>query len=139
MTVEHHKATARRLLEVSVTGDHAALKALLTTDFVAQQTGGSQDREAFAQHLDEYRMGFSGSYFAVHEQVAEENTVVTRATWHALHSGDFQGVPPTGKEIAIRAILFMRFEDDKIAEYRGLFDQLGMMQQLGLIPHSEQR
>ena len=72
------------------------------------------------------------------EQVAEGDTVVTRAIWHAVHTGDFQGVPPTGKQIAIRAVLFLRFEDSKIAEYRGLFDQMGMMQQLGLIPHAEQ-
>lgn len=137
MTIEQKKATVRRLLDVTVAGDHAALKALLTADFVAHQTGGSQNRESFAQHLDEYRMGFSDSHFAVREQVAEGDTVVTRATWHAVHTGNFQGVSPTGKQIAISAVLFVRFKENRIAEYRGLFDQLGMMQQLGLIPHSE--
>ena len=138
MKIEQNKATARHFLDAAVADDQSALKAFLTANFVAHQARGSQNREAFAQHLDEYRMGFTDSYFAVQEQVAEGDTVVTRAIWHAVHTGDFQGVLPTGKQIAIRAVLFLRFEDSKIAEYRGLFDEMGMMQQLGLIPHAEQ-
>ena len=134
MTNEQNKAIARRFVEDSGTGDEAALKELLAADFVAHQPYGPQNREAFVEHLNGFLMAFSDSQFTVKKQVAEEDTVVTETTWHAVHSGDFQGAPPTGKQIEINAILIERFEDGKIVEHRGLFDRLSLMQQLGLIP-----
>jgi len=136
MTTEQNKAIARRLIEASATADQGILKELLAPDFVAHQPGGPQDRQAFSQHLNDFLTAFSDSHFAVEEQIAEGDKVVTRATWQATHSGDFQGVPPTGKAIAIHAIIIVRAQGGKIVESRQLFDQLGMMQQLGLIPPS---
>ena len=44
------------------------------------------------------------------------------------------GMPPTGKPVAISGISTFRIADGKIAESYCLFDQMGMMQQLGAIP-----
>ena len=44
------------------------------------------------------------------------------------------GVPPTGKQITVSATLVERFKDGKLVEHKSLFDTLGMMQQLGLVP-----
>jgi steroid delta-isomerase-like uncharacterized protein len=134
MTNEQNKVIVRRFIDASGACNEAALKELLAADFVAHQPGGPQNREAFVQHLNYFCMAFSDSHFTVQEQVAEGDTVVTETTLHAVHSGDFQGVPPTGKQIAISAILIVRVEEGKIVEHRGLFDQLSMMQQLGLVP-----
>lgn len=134
MSNEQIKAIVRRFVEASVESDQGPMKELLASDFVAHQPGGPQDREAFLQHLRGFLVAFSDSRFSVEEQIAEGDKVMTRATWRATHSGDFQGVRPTGKQIAISAILIERLEDGKIVEHRGLFDQLSMMQQLGLVP-----
>lgn len=134
MTTEQNKAIVRRLVDAPVASDQAALKELLAPDFVAYQTYGTQNREAFLQHLNDFLVAFTDSHFAVEEQVAEGDKVVTRTTWHATHSGDFQGLPPTGKQIAISGITIVRIQDGKIVESRALFDQMSMMQQLGLVP-----
>jgi steroid delta-isomerase-like uncharacterized protein len=134
MTTEQNKAIARRFLEAVGASDQARLKELLAPDFVAHQPGGPQNSQAFVQHLSSFRLAFSDSQFIVEEQIAEGDRIVTRATWQAIHSGDFQGLPPTGKQIAISAILFGRIRDGKLVESRSLFDQLSLMQQLGLIP-----
>jgi len=44
------------------------------------------------------------------------------------------GLPPTGKQLAVSAIITERFRDDQAVEHWSLFDSLGMMQQLGLVP-----
>ena len=44
------------------------------------------------------------------------------------------GIPPTGKQVQITGIDLFRFSGDKIAEHWGVFDQLGMLQQLGVAP-----
>ncbi len=53
----------------------------------------------------------------------------------SVHSrGDFQGLPPTGKQVVISAIAIERIKDGQIVERRVQGDWLGMMQQLGLMP-----
>lgn len=134
MTTEQNKTTARHFIEASATADEGRLEELLAPDFVAHQPTGPQDRRSFVQHLGEFLVSFSESRFAVEEQIAEGDSVVTRATWRAIHSGDFQGVPATGKELAMRALFVTRIRDGKVMENRSLFDQFSMLQQLGLIP-----
>lgn len=134
MTTEQNKALARRVLEAIGANDQARLKELLAPDFVAHQPGGPQNGQAFVQHLSSFRLAFSDSEFTVEEQIAEGDRIATRATWQAIHSGDFQGLPPTGKQIAISAIFFGRIREGKFVESRSLFDQMSLMQQLGLIP-----
>jgi predicted ester cyclase len=45
-----------------------------------------------------------------------------------------QGLPPTGKEVAIIGVTIIRLADDKIAEVWDYVDLLGLLQQLGAIP-----
>lgn len=73
------------------------------------------------------------------DQVAEGDKIVTRATWRAIHSSDFQGLPPTGKRLAVSAYLEERVKDGKVVEHWSLFDQMSMMQQLGLVPPPQPR
>ena len=134
MSTEQNKALVRRLVDASVASDQAALKELLAPDFVAYQTYGTQDREAFLQHLNGFLVAFSDNHFTVEEQVAEGDKVVTRTTWHATHSSDFQGLPPTGKQIAISGITIERIKDGKIVERWASYDMMGLMQQLGVVP-----
>jgi len=60
--------------------------------------------------------------------------VVTRGNLTGTNSGSFAGMPPTGKRVTVSYIDMVRFADGKLAEHWGQMDQLGMMQQLGVIP-----
>jgi predicted ester cyclase len=44
-------------------------------------------------------------------------------------------MPPTGKRVDVQLVDIIRFGEDGLAhEHWGVFDQMGMMQQLGVIP-----
>jgi predicted ester cyclase len=68
------------------------------------------------------------------DQIAEGDKVVSRMTSKATHMGEFQGIPPTGKRIAVTGIWIDRVVDDQIVERWGQVDMLGVMQQLGVMP-----
>ena len=70
----------------------------------------------------------------VDDIVAEGDKVVLRSTGRGTHTGDLQGIPPTGKSMTISAIDIFRVSGGRIAEQGEMFDQMGMMQQLGVIP-----
>jgi len=66
--------------------------------------------------------------------VAEGDKVVSRWTMTATHTGEWLGTPATGKRMEMTGITIARIADGKIAEVWFETDQMGMMQQLGLVP-----
>jgi len=50
------------------------------------------------------------------------------------HQGNFLGVPPTGRKIAVQAMNFYRWSNGQIAGERGQPDLLGLLQQIGAAP-----
>jgi steroid delta-isomerase-like uncharacterized protein len=81
-----------------------------------------------------YRNAFPDLHFTIDEQIAEGNTVVTRWSAHGTHQGELAGLPATGKPATVVGLGVDRVENGKIVESWGLFDQFGMLQQLGVIP-----
>jgi steroid delta-isomerase-like uncharacterized protein len=70
----------------------------------------------------------------IEDTVASEDSVAVRFRLRGTQTGDFMGIPATGKPIAVSAIVIMRISDGKVTELKGVFDQFGLMQQLGVIP-----
>ncbi len=66
------------------------------------------------------------------DMIAEANKVAVRATARGTHRGEFMGIPPTGKQINISAMLIYRIADSKIAEHWMEIDAPTMLKQLGV-------
>ena len=60
-----------------------------------------------------------------------------RVAFRGTHRGEFQGIPPTGKEVAFSSMKFNRVVDAKVEEHWVELDLFGLMQQLGAIPEPE--
>lgn len=140
MSSEQNKALVRRFYQAFEKNDQNALNEVLAPDLVAFSHGNPtpQNREAHLQGIRMWNAAFSKTSFTVEDQLAEGDEVATRVTMRATHSGgDFQGLAPTGKQIAISAVTMERIQDGKIVERRVNSDWLGLMQQLGLIPPAQ--
>jgi predicted ester cyclase len=133
MGAEENKAVMREFLEASVGNSSARLKELLAPDFVAHLAAGPEGPDGFVQHNSAIGNAFSEKTFTVKEQVAEGDKVAARTVWEGTHSGELRGLAPTGKRIAISAFIIDRVRDGKIVEHWSLFDQMGMMQQVGVV------
>jgi|SRR5215207_1844474 len=79
------------------------------------------------------------AYFAAFEVddtpeflVAEGDMVVIHDSYRFKHKGEFQGVPPTGKEASITGTDIYRISDGKIVEQWVEGDMLSLIQQLGI-------
>ncbi len=81
-----------------------------------------------------FRQAFPDSYFTVEDMIAEGDKVATRKTFHGTHQGEFMGIPPTGQQVSIGLIDIVRIVDGRVVEHWAMGDNLGMMQQLGVIP-----
>ena len=114
-------------------GNLAAADELMAPDVVIHQpeVGGVAGLKAFNTTL---RAAFPDWYSTAEELIAEGDRVAERWTGRGTHRGEFQGIPPTGKQVAVPGVVFYRLRDGRIIEFRGSFDMLSMLQQLGVAP-----
>ena len=66
--------------------------------------------------------------------ITENDRVVARVVWSGIHCNTFRDLPATGKTVSINPFIVERVKDGKAVEHWSLFDQVSMMQQLGLLP-----
>lgn len=71
--------------------------------------------------------------------IAEGDKVTTRKTFHGTQEGEFMGIPPTGRHVSMGLIDIVRISEGRIMEHWSVGDNLGMMQQLGVIPQPGER
>lgn len=140
MTTEENKALARRWNDdIWSKGNLTAIDELFAADFVSHYPGGpTHDRESYKQWVTMQFAAFSDVHCTVDDMVVEEDKVVVRWTWRGIHSkGEYMEIAPTGKQVTITGISILRIVGGKIAEEWGNSDDLGFMQQLGVVPPSE--
>ena len=70
----------------------------------------------------------------LHEMVAERDKIVVRFTITGTQLGQWRLLPPTGKAVCFEEIVILRSLDDRVAEQRGLPDNLAALRRLGVVP-----
>ncbi len=79
---------------------------------------GANGKESFRHYINEIlHVGLSDIKVEVHQQVAEDDTVVSMKTISGLHTGNLLGVPATNKKIEIELIEIIRLESGQYAEH----------------------
>jgi steroid delta-isomerase-like uncharacterized protein len=73
-------------------------------------------RDAFRRYAESTRAGFPDWKNRIDEILAVEDRVVTRMTWTGTHTGEFDGIAPTGSRVEYVGAAFFRFEEALITE-----------------------
>ena len=131
------KDLTRRTWEVMLpAADIGALAEVIDPDCVNHDTppGIPQGLDGVRQTAMLLHAAFSEQRYEVHHVIGDGYTVAIHATMHGRHTGDFMGISPTGREVAMRSIHIVRYRDGREVETWALQDRLGLMQQLGVIP-----
>jgi steroid delta-isomerase-like uncharacterized protein len=135
---EQNKILERRLIEeVWNRGNFAVVAELVASDYIGHSSTPADEthgREGYKQFHATLRKAFPDIHFTIEDQIVEGDKVVTRWTARGTHQGEFQGIPPTGKHGAITGISIDRIANDKVVECWTSTDDLGLLQQLGVVP-----
>ena len=89
--------------------------------------------DGMAATVSAYQQGVDGNW-GVEEIFSTGDRVVVRWTGTGTHVGEMNGIPPTGRKISVDAISIHRMADGRIAETWEVWDTLGFLQQLGIVP-----
>jgi steroid delta-isomerase-like uncharacterized protein len=138
MSAEEHKAIVRRWMAEAIDRQNLAIiDELFAPDHVTHLPGLPEPvrgNEGEKELTRMFHAGFPDGRLAIEELLAEGDMVAARLTFHGTHTGAFQGIPPTGKRIAMQGMGIARVAGGKIVELWQMPDMLGLMQQLGVVP-----
>ncbi|MCC6801373.1 MAG: ester cyclase [Anaerolineae bacterium] len=136
--VEQYTAMVNRYIEGVNTDDETALREVFAVDFndhnSAQVSGLPPGVEAVVAAHHMLNQSFSDLTFTIDEVMVEGDKVAIRVHANGIHTGEFYGFPPTGKPISWTAHRILRVQDGMFVEAWNEFDQVGILQQMGIIP-----
>jgi steroid delta-isomerase-like uncharacterized protein len=137
MSTEENKSVVQRSYDEFFNRANLALiDQFHTNDFVGHVLGlpPIQGLEALKHVASGYLHAFPDLHITVEDMIAEDDKVMTRVSWHGTNKGEFIGIPATGKQVTVTGMYEYRIADGKIAEWWDYSDNLGLMQQLGVVP-----
>lgn len=118
-------------------GDLTAIDRYLDPEFVDHDPplpDAPDGPEGIRQAAALFRRAFPDWRSDDEHLIAEGDLVVEHFVAHGTHRGSVMGESPTGRDVVLRGINIFRIADGKIAERWGRLDDLGLQQQLGLLP-----
>ena len=137
MSEEENKGVVLRWIEAYNERDMQAEADARASGYLAHvpaAPGPLEGLEAWRQFSGPFAEAFPDLRLTVEDVVSEGEKVAARVAFRGTNRGEFQGIPPTGKEVDFTGIAIYRIEGGKIAESWAESDQLGLMRQLGAIP-----
>ena len=132
---EQNKAVFEKLMSALNAKDMAAMESLIADDFVDNDAmpGMAPGRQGMIDMMGMFVGAFPDLNVVVEHWVAEGDLVVGVMTTKGTQTGEFMGMPASGKKFSVREMHMVRVANGKMAEHWGLANELSMMQQLGFM------
>jgi steroid delta-isomerase-like uncharacterized protein len=130
------KVLVRRLFEeVWNQGNLAAIDELFAPSYIRYDPAAPEAKglAGFKQLVVMLRTAFPDLHFTLEEVIAEDDKVMTRALLRGTHRGEYLGIAPTGKPVAVMGMVVLRIAQGKFQEGWLMMDNLGLLQQLGVV------
>ncbi len=135
---EESKALIQRFVEEAFNkGNVDVANEVYASTFIAHDPTipeGQGSPEQVKQFVNTYLSAFPDGHTTVEDLISDGEKVAYRWTFRGTHQGELMGIPPTGKQVTVTGITINRVSRGKLEEQWNNFDQLGMLQQLGVAP-----
>jgi steroid delta-isomerase-like uncharacterized protein len=131
-----NKAVFQKFVDSMNAKDADAIGQLMSANFIDHDLPPGQEPgvEGMLAMMRGFFAGFPDLKITINQLIAEGDLVVAAMTTEGTQTGEFMGVPASGKKISITEMHMVRVVDGKAVEHWGVADAMGMMQQLGVTP-----
>jgi steroid delta-isomerase-like uncharacterized protein len=135
MSDSNDRVMRRAFRDIMDSGDITMIDELFASDFTGHDTtGGTFGRDEFKEGVRAMLAAFTDRRVVIEDQLAAGDKVATRWTVTAVHTGEFQGIPATGRRGSMTGISIDRLAGGKIIESWEVTDDAGLLRQLGVLP-----
>jgi steroid delta-isomerase-like uncharacterized protein len=81
-----------------------------------------------------FRTAFPDLQCTVEDEIRGDDKIAAHWTMRGTHKGPFLGNPATNRPVVVQGLVYARIENDQVIEDWAMIDQMGVLQQLGLVP-----
>lgn len=139
MSPEKNKQIVRQAFEeIWNRRNLSVVDACLVSDYVEHTFTDVEGPDGLKRFVARMRSALADLRMMVEDAIAEGNKVVIRWTARGTHEGEFQGIPPTGKEVTISGVGVVYTEDGQLVEGWTHADMLGLLRRIGGVPEPKQ-
>ena len=135
MSIETNKEIVRRYQEIYNSNQLDRLTEVVSEDLMTPKImpGVPQGLEGGKQVHQRTLIGMPDWNTTIEDMLAEGDKVVARIRMAGTHTGDFFGIPATGKRVEFTGIYIVQIANGKIVEHWGEEDGVSLLQQLGVL------
>lgn len=137
MSAVQGKSIIRRVLDEAFNqGNLAIVDQLVAPNGISHHLswGMPANRMGLKQLIVMFRTAFPDLLCTIEDEIIQGDKVAVHWTMRGTHKGLFLGNSPTSKSISVKGLIYVRIENGQIIENWMLVDQMGMLQQIGLVP-----
>lgn len=120
-------------------GDTAAFEALVDADYVRHSKSGEESIQLVLNQIEEQHAAFSGFSVGILHAIEDHDLVAIHWESTGTHTGEFMGVPPTGRTVTVTGASFVRHRDGKITDESVVWDPREMLSAVGIWHLGDQR
>jgi len=131
------KALARRFNdEVFTQGKIEVIDEIVADDYIEHQEfpGIEPSKEGLKKFVQLFQAGFSDIKIETLSMAVDGDELWVHSVFTGTHTGEFAGIPATGKSVTLAMMDRVKTRDNKAVEHWGVSDDLGMLTQLGVVP-----
>lgn len=108
---------------------------LCAPGYIAEIVGfPPMDAKGHGEFGSAFYAGFPDIHHTIDETAVAGNRVVTRFTLRGTHTGNFMGVPASGRSVEVQAFVWLTVAAGRVSRLQAIFDQIGLLRQIGALP-----
>jgi steroid delta-isomerase-like uncharacterized protein len=134
MATEENKEIVRRVIEEIVNeGKLSLVDEVLASDYIYHfPTHDINGPEGFKEFVTSMRKAFPDLHVTIEDLIAEGDKVAARVIMRGTFKGELNGIAPTGRKLAFREAVFVRFENGREVEATAYGNMNSFNEQLGI-------
>lgn len=113
-------------------GETAAFEQLVADDYVRHSKSGEESLTDVLTSIGEQHAAFSDFSVRVLQAIEDDNLVAIHWESTGTHSGEFMGVPATGRTVTVTGASFVRHHDGRITDEAVVWDPREMLSAVGI-------
>jgi len=113
--------------------DFSGLSSLMREDYIQHNPLVAQGRKGFQDFFEAWFKASPDFKFELKQIVSEGDKVWVYGTYSGTHTGNWLGIPATGKAYKFDGVDIFRVQDGKLAEHWDVLDVYSLFKQLGTI------
>lgn len=120
-------------------GETSAFEDLVSADYVRHSKSGEERLENLVQQITESHQAFSDFRMEIQRAIEDDNLVAIHWKSTGVHTGEFMGVPPTGRTVTVSGASFISHKDGKVTEESVVWDPREMLSAMSIWHLGDQR